>query len=173
MAYQKYKFHAPLGRGYFAKVWPLNYIVIVYFLLNLLLYSDPLYKDQTKLGYSNDIQGRNHQNYKFHDSQDKHSCAMVWQNKMHYFNKNLFFSSLRHWSEKLSIIMITKKESTKIINFKTPGAGFLALARGYIVSMQYVYTMIWNRPIKCKAIMIKDGSAKIVHFITIRAGVSC
>ena len=70
--------------------------------------------------------------------------------------------------------MVTKEESTKIKNFMTPRAGFLVLGRHHIVntisSPLLVYTRVWLRQIKYKAIMIKEGYAKIVNFITIGAG---
>ena len=44
------------------------------------------------------------------------------------------------------------------------------LERGHIVNMQNVYTRIWSRQIKYKAILIKGGSAKIVNFFTVGAG---
>ena len=37
--------------------------------------------DQTNRGYSDDVRERVHQNYKFHDPQDSHSCARASPNK--------------------------------------------------------------------------------------------
>ena len=49
------------------------------------------------------------------------------------------------------------------------------LVRGHIVNMHIsspllVYTRVWIRQIKYKAIMTTEGSVKIVNFITIEAG---
>ena len=64
---------------------------------------------------------------------------------------------------------MTKEESTKIVNCMTPGAGVLVLGRGHTVNMQYFspllfYTRPWIIQIKYKAIMNKEGSAKIVNY---------
>ena len=73
--------------------------------------------------------------------------------------------------------MMTKEESTKIVYFMTPGAGVLVLGRGYIVDMQYFFSSClqngMDQTIKYKVIMTKEGSASIVNFITIGAGVLC
>ena len=67
--------------------------------------------------------------------------------------------------------MMTKEERVyQIVKFYliASGQGFLCWG-GYIVNT--VYTRARSRQIKYKAIMTKEGSAKIVNFITIRAGV--
>ena len=72
--------------------------------------------------------------------------------------------------------------STKIVNFMTPGAGFLLLGRGhisYIVKMYYVlknlllFSKAYNRQRKYIVMMTKKGSTKIVNFITPGARVLC
>ena len=44
------------------------------------------------------------------------------------------------------------------------------LGSGHIVNTQYVYTRAWSRQIKYKAIITKEGSAKIVNFRAIGTG---
>ena len=59
--------------------------------------------------------------------------------KMHYFFKNLFF--ILH-SDKVSIVMMTKEGSNKILNFMTHGVGLLVLGRGrvsHLVKMHYFF----------------------------------
>ena len=69
---------------------------------------------------------------------------------------------------------MSKEASTKIVNLITPGVGVLVL--GVVtsgtcnISSLLVYTRAWIRQIKYKAIMTKEGSAKIVNFIAIGAG---
>ena len=76
--------------------------------------------------------------------------------------------------------MMTKEESTKIVNFMTPGAGVLVLGHGHtshIVKMHsffdipLLYSGAWFRQNKCIVLMTKEGSTKIVNFITPGAGV--
>ena len=76
--------------------------------------------------------------------------------------------------------MMTKEESTKIVNFMTPGAGVLVLGRGHIrhiVKMHYffknllLYSQALTRQTKYTAMMTKEGSTKIVNFMTPGAGV--
>ena len=71
--------------------------------------------------------------------------------------------------------MMIKEGSTKIVNFMTPGAGVLVLARGHInhiVKMYYffknllLYSHAWIRQTKYRVIMTKEGSTKIVNFMT-------
>ena len=57
--------------------------------------------------------------------------------KMHQFFKNLLLFTQAQIRQTESIVMMTKKESTKIVNFMTPGAGVLVLGHGRIVNMQY------------------------------------
>ena len=75
--------------------------------------------------------------------------------------------------------MTTKEGSTKIENFMTLGAGVLALRRGHIshiVKIHYFFKKIffstqWYGSDKLKVMMNKEGSTKIVNFITPGAGV--
>ena len=78
------------------------------------------------------------------------------------------------------IVMMTKEESTIIVNFMTPGAGVLVLWHGHIshiVTMYYffknllLYSQALIRPIKYIVMMTKEGSTKIVNYMTPRAWV--
>ena len=78
------------------------------------------------------------------------------------------------------VVMMTKEGSTKIVNFMTPGAGVLVLGRGlisHIVKMYYffknllLYSKVLIRQTKYVVMMTKEGSTKIVNFMTHRAGV--
>ena len=67
--------------------------------------------------------------------------------------------------------MMTKEESTKIVNSITPGQEFLYWAWLYtgsekcnISSPLLVYTRTWIRQIKYIVMMTKEGSTKIVNF---------
>ena len=52
--------------------------------------------------------------------------------------------------------MMTTVESTKIVTFMTPGTGVLVSGCGYIVKMQFVYTLALIRQIKYMVMMTKD-----------------
>ena len=101
--------------------------------------------DQTNLVYSNDDQGRVYQNCNFHDPPSKGSCARAWPNmsmEMQFSHKNhlLYFQALIKGIK--YIVTMTKKGSTKIVNFMTPGAGVFVLGRGHIshlVKMHYFF----------------------------------
>ena len=76
--------------------------------------------------------------------------------------------------------MMTKEGSTKIINSMTPGAEVLVLGHGHIshiVKMHFffknvlLYSQAWIRQTKYVIMMTKEGSTKIVDFMTPRAGV--
>ena len=76
--------------------------------------------------------------------------------------------------------MMTKKRSTKIVNFMTHGAEVLVLGRGHIshiVKMQYsfknllLYSQALIRQTKYVVMMTKEGSTKIVNFMTPRVGI--
>ena len=59
-----------------------------------------------------------------------------------YFLKNLLLYSQAQIRQTRYIVMMTKKGSTKIVNFMTPGAGVLVLVRGHIshmVKMHYFF----------------------------------
>ena len=49
-----------------------------------------------------------------------------------YFFKNILLYSQAQIRQTKYIIMLIKEGSTKIVNFMTPGAGFLVLGRGHI-----------------------------------------
>ena len=76
---------------------------------------------------------------------------------------------------------MTKKGSTQIVNFMTPEAGVLALGCGHIshiVKIHYslknlLYSQAWIRPIKYIVMMTKEGSTKIVNFMTPGQGFLC
>ena len=76
--------------------------------------------------------------------------------------------------------MMNKEGSTKIVNFMTPGEGVLVLGRGHIsnsVKMHYFFkNLLLNsraliRQTKYVVMMTKEGSTKIVNFMTTGAGV--
>ena len=68
---------------------------------------------------------------------------------------------------------MNKEGSTKIVNFITPGAGVLLLGHiSRIVKMHYsfknlfLYSQAQIRQTQYKAMMTKEGSTKIVNFMT-------
>ena len=69
--------------------------------------------------------------------------------------------------------MMTTERSTKIVNFMTPGAGVLVLGHGHIIYIVkciislnlLLYSEEKNRQTKCKIMMTKEGSTKIVNFM--------
>ena len=78
--------------------------------------------------------------------------------------------------------MITKEGSTKIVNFTTPGAVAFVLGCGHIshiVKMHYffknllLYSHAWIKQTKYIEMMTKEGSTKIVNFITPGQGFLC
>ena len=79
-----------------------------------------------------------------------------------------------HISDKLSI----KEGSTKIVNFMIPWAGVFVLGCGHIshiVKMHYffknlLYSQAMIRQTKYIVMMTKEGSTKIVNFMTPGAG---
>ena len=100
--------------------------------------------------------------------------------KMHYFFKNLLFNSQALIRQTKYVVMMTKEGSTKFVNFMTPGAGVLVLWCGHIshiVKMHYFFkNLLLNsqaliRQTKYVVMMTKEGSTKIVHFMTPGAGV--
>ena len=52
--------------------------------------------------------------------------------KMHYFFKNLLLYTQAYIRQTKYVVMMTKKGSTKVVNFMTPGAGVLVLGHGHI-----------------------------------------
>ena len=75
---------------------------------------------------------------------------------------------------------MTTEESTKIVNFMTPGTGVLVLGRGHIihiVKMHYffknilLYSGAWFSQTKHIIMMSKEVSIKFVNFMTLGARV--
>ena len=71
--------------------------------------------------------------------------------------------------------MMTKKGSTKIVNFMTPTAGVLVLGHGHIshiVKMHYslknllLYSPAWMRQTQYIVMKTKEGSTQIINFMT-------
>ena len=71
--------------------------------------------------------------------------------------------------------MMAKEESTKIVNYITPGAGVLVPGRehiSYIVKMHYffinllLYSQAYIRKTKYIVMMTKEGSIQFVNFMT-------
>ena len=78
--------------------------------------------------------------------------------------------------------MMTKEKSTKIVNFMNPGAGGFVLGRGHIshtciVKMHHffknllLYSQAYIRQTNYVVMITKEGSTKIVNFMTPGAGV--
>ena len=100
--------------------------------------------------------------------------------EMHFSYKNHLLYSQAQIKQTKHIVMMTKEGSTKIVNFMTPGSGVLVLGRGHIshiVKLHYffknllLYSQAQIRQTQYKVMMIKEGSTKIVNFMTPRAGV--
>ena len=77
--------------------------------------------------------------------------------------------------------MMTKEGSTKIETFITPWAGVLALGRGFISHIVEMHFSYKNHPLYSQAwiehtkyihlvVMTKEGSTKIINFMTPGAG---
>ena len=93
--------------------------------------------------------------------------------------KNLFLYSQAQIKQTKYVVMMTKKGSTKILFFMTPGAGDLLLGRdhiSHIVKMYYffrnlqTYTQAQIKQTKYVVMMTREGSTKIINFMTPRAG---
>ena len=72
----------------------------------------------TNCVYSNDDQGKIYQNYKFHDSWSRGSCAGTWPYKT--YNENILFlkkSSSLVLDPTKYIVVVTNEESTEIVSF--------------------------------------------------------
>ena len=78
------------------------------------------------------------------------------------------------------VVMMNKKGSTKIVNFMTPMAGVLVLGCGHISHIEKMHYFFKNlllnsqaliRQTKYVVMMTKEGSTKIVNFMTPGAGV--
>ena len=97
-----------------------------------------------------------------------------------YFLKNLLLYSGARFRKTKYIVMMTKERSTKIVNFMTPWAGVIALGCGHIshiVKIHYFFKILLLfsqaqiKQTKYIVIMTKEGSTKIVNFMTPAAGV--
>ena len=78
--------------------------------------------------------------------------------------------------------MKTKEGSTRIVNFITPGVGVLVvwhIHTSYIVKIRYFFKHLFlfshaeNKQSKYTGMMTKEGSIKILNFMTPMAGVLC
>ena len=82
--------------------------------------------------------------------------------KMHYFIKNLLLQSQAQVGKTKYIVMMTNKESTKIVNIMTPGARVHVLRQGHITYMVKCiisfYTQAQFRQRKYKVTMTLEGS---------------
>ena len=68
--------------------------------------------------------------------------------KMHYFFKNILYSCASSRQTEY-IVMMSKEASTKIVNFKTPGAGVPMMGCGHIsqiVKMHYFFKISFSAP---------------------------
>ena len=71
------------------------------------------------------------------------------------------------------------KEGYQYINYKTPGVEVLVLGRGHAshivkingIFKNLLYSQVWIRQTKYIVIMTKEGSTKILNFMTPGAGV--
>ena len=62
--------------------------------------------------------------------------------KIHYFYKNLLLYTQAKTRHIENIVMMTKGESTKVVNFMIPGAGVLMLGRGHI--SRFIFYSVWS-----------------------------
>ena len=76
------------------------------------------------------------------------------------------------------MVMVTEEGSTKIVNFITPEVGVLVLRCGHmLVKIHYffknllLYSKAHIRQTEGKVMMSKEGSTKIINFITPRTGI--
>ena len=79
-----------------------------------------------------------------------------------------------------SIVMVSQERYTKIVNFLTHRAGIIVLGRGHvsdIVKIHYcyknllLYSQAQIRQTEGIVMMSKEGSTKIVNFMTPEAGI--
>ena len=105
---------------------------------------------------------------------------MVKKFKIVVFLKNLLLDSQALISKTKYVVMMTKEVSKKIVNFMTPGAGVLVQGCGHIshiVKLHYffknllLYSQALIRQTKYVVMMTKEGSTKIVNFMTPGTGV--
>ena len=99
---------------------------------------------------------------------------------MQYFFKNLLLFSQAKIKQTKYIVMMNKEGSSKIVTFMTPRAEVLVLGCGHIshiVKMHYffksllLYSQALIRQTKYVVMMTKEGSTKIVNFMTPGVGV--
>ena len=95
------------------------------------------------------------------------------------FLKHLLYSQALIRQTKY-VVMMNKEWSTKIVNFMTPGVEVLVLGRGHIshiVKMHYfiknllIYSGASIRQTMYIVMMTKEGSTKIIDFMTPGLGV--
>ena len=100
--------------------------------------------------------------------------------KMHYFFKNLLFTQVKIRQSNQLCSNDEQGMVYQIINFMTPRAGVLVQGCGHIsriVKMHYffknllLYSQTYIKQTKYIVMMNKEGSTKIVNFMTPRAGV--
>ena len=99
--------------------------------------------------------------------------------KIHYFFENL----LCYWVlNKLTknIVMMSKSDSSRFVNFMAPGSGVLVLGRGsidYIVKMHYFFenlllcSWVLDKLTKHIVMMSKSASSRFVNFMAPGSGV--
>ena len=102
---------------------------------------------------------------------------------MHYFFKNLPLYFHAYIRQTKYIVMMTKERFNKIVNFMTPRTGVLVLGCGHIchiVKIHYykimykillLYFQLEIIQTMYIVLMTKEGSTKIVNFMTPGAGV--
>ena len=61
-----------------------------------------------------------------------------------YFSTNLLPNSWAWIRQTKYIVMMTKEESTKIVNFMTPGQGFSARTWSYFIFVNMHYLLIYQ-----------------------------
>ena len=75
------------------------------------------------------------------------------------------------------MVMINKEGSTKIVNFMILGVGVLVLRSGHILKLHYLfknlllYSQAQIRQTEGMVMMSKEGTTKIVNFMTPGVGV--
>ena len=95
------------------------------------------------------------------------------------FKNRLLYSQAQIRQTKY-IVMLTKEGSTKIVSFMSPGSGVLVMGHGHIshiVTMHYslknlyLYSQAMFRKTKYIIMLTKEGSIKIVSFMSPGSGV--
>ena len=98
--------------------------------------------------------------------------------KINYFYENLLYPGAWFRQTKC-VVMMTREGSTNIVNIMTPEVGVLVLSCGHIsytVKLNYfyenlLYTQAQIRHAEGIVMISKEGSSKIVNFITPRVGI--